>query len=150
MPSQDFSRCTWSLSVPGEDTEVPVSGLAWGTLLITGFHLSVKPLTVTLWMQASSQFLTHLTVNPSDLYLSSSEIRTLLGELCFISVQETSHASTVACIPMQSLYRAFVPSLNTEDNNSSVRCWILYACSVNVPVGYDLELWFKQFFSQDT
>lgn len=69
--------------------------------------------------------------------------------LCFSS-GDWSHASTLACIPMQSLSTAYVPSLNTEGNHSCLRCWILYTCSMSVPVGYDLELWFKQSFSQDT
>lgn len=69
--------------------------------------------------------------------------------LSFFSWGNGSNASELVCVPQRSWSRAYVPSVNTEDKCSCLRC-ILYACSVSVPVGYDLELWFKQFFSQDT
>lgn len=34
----------------------------WSTLLFTGFHLDLLPLTTTLWVQLFSQFLTHFAV----------------------------------------------------------------------------------------
>lgn len=38
----------------------------WGTLLVTGLHLDIKPLTATPWVQPSSQFLVHV-VRPSSI-----------------------------------------------------------------------------------
>ena len=49
----------------------------WGTPLVTNLHLDIKPLTTTLWMQLSNQFLIHLTVHPSNPYLSNLERRVL-------------------------------------------------------------------------
>lgn len=60
-----------------------------------------------------------------------------------------SNANILVCIPTWSLSRAYVPSVDAEDKRSCLT-GTLYACSVSVPVGYDLELWFKQSFSQGT
>lgn len=51
-----------------------------GTLLITGFHLDIEPLTLILWTWPFSQFLNHLTVHPSNLHLSNSEVRMFWGD----------------------------------------------------------------------
>jgi len=51
----------------------------WGTALVTSIHLDIKPLTTTLWLRPSNQFLIHQTVHPSNPYLSSLERRMLWG-----------------------------------------------------------------------
>jgi len=43
--------------------------------LITGLHFDTAPLSATLWMWPSSQFLIHQTVHPSDPHVSDSERR---------------------------------------------------------------------------
>ncbi|KAK4825935.1 hypothetical protein QYF61_003447 [Mycteria americana] len=43
------------------------------TPLINDLHLDTEPLTATLWMRPSNQFLIHQTVHPSNLYLSNLE-----------------------------------------------------------------------------
>ena len=49
----------------------------WGTLLITDLHLDTEPLTTTLWMRPSNQFLIHWTVQPSNPYFPNLERRIL-------------------------------------------------------------------------
>jgi len=51
----------------------------WGTPLVTGLHLDIEPLTATLWLRPSNQFLTHRTVHPSNPWLSNLERRMLWG-----------------------------------------------------------------------
>lgn len=51
----------------------------WGPPLVTGFILDIEPLTGHPWTLPSSQFLTPLTANPSNPFLSHWEVR-MLGE----------------------------------------------------------------------
>ena len=53
----------------------------WETLLITGLHLDIKPLTVTLCLQPSNRFSMHQLVNPSNIYPSDLEIRIWWGSV---------------------------------------------------------------------
>lgn len=51
----------------------------WGPTLVIGFILDIEPLTGHPWTLPSSQFLTPLTANPSNPFLSHWEVR-MLGE----------------------------------------------------------------------
>jgi len=48
---------------------------------IGNMHLDIEPLTTTLWLRPSNQFLSHQTVHPSNLYFSNLERRMLSTDL---------------------------------------------------------------------
>lgn len=91
QPSLKNPNCTFQLCVICKLADsVPLAALqmkilnsidpsmdSWGTPLITDFNLDVEPLTITPWAQPSYWFLIHLTVHPSNPYLSSSAVRML-------------------------------------------------------------------------
>jgi len=71
-----------------------------GTPPVTNLHLDIKPLTTTLWLQPSNQFLIHPTVHPSNPYLPNLERRMLWGTV--LKALQKSRQITSIALPLST------------------------------------------------
>ena len=78
-----------------------------GTPLVTSLHLDIDPLTTTLWMWPSNQFLIHRTVHPSNLYFPNLQRQWCCGGPCLRLYRWAGrwHSFLFRCPLMQSLYQ---------------------------------------------
>lgn len=84
----------------------------WGTPLIIGLHVTIKPLMATLWVWPSSQFPTHWVVpDGSPLLQSQWTLSTILGS-----------ASTSAILSMTVLFHKEVWSRCSKSWNQN---WVI-------------------------
>lgn len=81
----------------------------WETQLITDFLLDIEPLTVTLLKHTASQFIIHLRVHSSNLYLAILVAR-MLHETIQKALQESKQMTSglFPCSLMQSLHHILV------------------------------------------